>query len=198
MDSREPLNLRLIANLLESVKEREVVNLWEKALECVARFLCSVQQGPKVWHKLFGNAAFRRDVGFEGLTPVYWGSQEAADSVKEATAKLFDFLLDDLDYREIMAAFFVKLAGMVTIYFFLIFGFNEILYCMFFVIAEAMGFEQDQMSDQVLKWGIPLVEAKFLIWGQPLSLDEDLANMFCKALRGITTMESCDTCKYSD
>lgn len=83
-----------------------------KALECIARFLTTVQQGPKVWHKLFGNVEFRRDLGFDKLLATQLESFEATDCFKGKVKTLIDTYFDDLGFREIVAAFLVKLAGM--------------------------------------------------------------------------------------
>lgn len=62
-------------------------------------------------------------------------------------------------------------------------------------ISEALEFEKVNIAPELLAIGDPWIQANFLTWGQPLSLPEDIAQRFPKALCGNDKRESCEGCK---
>lgn len=63
------------------------------------------------------------------------------------------------------------------------------------LVAEATGLDH---GEDVIIRGTPWIKSNYLVWGQPLSLSEEMisCNMFPKALVGESTLEPESLCKF--
>lgn len=116
------LNLARIASQLEAVPydglpySASEFDL-KKVLACLAKLLANYHDQVDTWHQLFEDEEYRNRLQWEKLEELYW-----SDDVSGEKERLVKYTLNTVEayfadeYRPIMSAFFIKLAGKGVIY----------------------------------------------------------------------------------